>query len=1088
MRPIKLIISAIGPYAGLVPEIDFDIFEEKGLFLISGDTGAGKTTIFDAICFALYGTASGEYRDAKNMRSEYAADNVESYVDFYFSHQGRNFHVRRQPPYERKKQRGGPGTVTVTEKAVFCEDGQPPIEGITNVDRAVVELLHIDGKQFKQIAMIAQGEFWSLLNAKTDQRTEILRTIFATSGYKAIENKLKDRMDAAARRRDDAKKGMILHFRDICAAPGDPLADRLRELQDAVSESSQIWNPDEILDIIGNIAAHDREALGSMRPALSDAEEKYRETRDRRALAVTNNNFIERRDRLEKEHDALLRQEPEIRRAEEILARQKTAMRLLGPLDAAWKEKYDAADLTTRQIADAKTALADAKSAAAKADGALAEAKAKEPEAERLKLAAGKIDADEPRYRRREALAKQRTALSERDAEISSRELDLAGREAALTERISSLAKTVQALRNRPAELVAAKNIQEKLSALLSDLAALIDVDIPGRIKRRADLAKKQQSFLKARKMYDDAAGKRAQAERILENSRAGLLAQKLADGERCPVCGSIEHPLPAKLPDATISEEDFKKLQEKEAALQEKKNKANAEAEGANAALEEYESQLRARLLDILENPALDTEPGKPGISPEDGDEAEAFQPETESALAAFAGAGLDELISAAGDARIRLDGRVREQSTLCIALEKDCAALADAEESLSSAQSAETDELREKKERIESEKQDVKKEIAAADAELKSLEELGYPDWAAADNARRNAAAAYKKITGEITDAESEKKRADERVAAGDSRLRTLNSGLERLKGEEYDARQALENATALNGFASVDEMRTFIKSEDELARTENKINDYRNALAANDKQLAVAREDAAGKVPADLEELTAACDKLNAEADDLRKKCADAEQRIRVNEEKRGNIDILRKEFEAGGKEASVCGRLYSLVRGTTGNGKITLEQYIQGAGFDGIVAAANKRLLPMSGGRYELFRHEDAPGKRSSNFLDLEVMDNDTGHRRPVGSLSGGESFKASLSLALGLSDTVSSNLGGVQMDALFIDEGFGTLDRASIDSAMEILTSLTGSGKLVGIISHREELMENIPQQIRVTRTQAGSKISIEPGI
>ena len=175
MKPIKLLISGIGPYAGKVPEISFEQFGKKGLFLISGDTGAGKTTIFDAICFALYGAASGSYRDTKNFRSAYASPGVKSYVDFYFSHQGKNYHVYRSPSYERQKQRGS-GTIMEKEQAVFSEEGEVPIEGISQVNQRVQELLHINEKQFKQIAMIAQGEFWSLLNAKTEQRTEILRT------------------------------------------------------------------------------------------------------------------------------------------------------------------------------------------------------------------------------------------------------------------------------------------------------------------------------------------------------------------------------------------------------------------------------------------------------------------------------------------------------------------------------------------------------------------------------------------------------------------------------------------------------------------------------------------------------------------------------------------------------------------------------------------------------------------------------------------------------------------------------------------------------------------------------------------------
>lgn len=217
-------------------------------------------------------------------------------------------------------------------------------------------------------------------------------------------------------------------------------------------------------------------------------------------------------------------------------------------------------------------------------------------------------------------------------------------------------------------------------------------------------------------------------------------------------------------------------------------------------------------------------------------------------------------------------------------------------------------------------------------------------------------------------------------------------------------------------------------------------------------------------------------------------LRRNCNNSENRIHTNEEKQKSILGRREELEKARKENTICRRLYDLVKGTTGNGKITLEQYIQAAGFDGIIAAANRRLLPMSGGQYELYRQEDSLGKKSNHFLDLEVLDNYTGHRRPVGNLSGGESFKASLSLALGLSDTVSSNLGGVQMDALFVDEGFGTLDRKSIDSAMEILINLTGSNKLVGIISHREELMENIPQQIKVRKIKDGSQITIERGL
>ena len=293
MKPSKLIISAFGPYAGRVPEIDFTKFEEKGLFLISGDTGAGKTTIFDAICFALYGTTSGSYRDTKNLRSEYASDTAESYVDFYFSHQGKNYHIWRQPSYERKKQRGT-GVITEKEKAVFYEEGKAPVEGLTQVNLAVKDLLHIDEKQFKQIAMIAQGEFRDLLNAKTEQRTEILRTIFLTDGYKNIEYRLKDRMDASYAIRRKTEDSIVQYFGDVSASKTDVLSEELTELKDRARESGSAWNLEELLELLGRLIQSDQEKLEVEKERLEQAECILRSKQEALATAQTNNEFIDR--------------------------------------------------------------------------------------------------------------------------------------------------------------------------------------------------------------------------------------------------------------------------------------------------------------------------------------------------------------------------------------------------------------------------------------------------------------------------------------------------------------------------------------------------------------------------------------------------------------------------------------------------------------------------------------------------------------------------------------------------------------------------------------------------------------------------
>ena len=286
MKPIKLIISAIGPYAEEMPPIMFDAFEEKGLFLISGDTGAGKTTIFDAICFALYGKTSGTYRDEKNLRSEYAGDSVQSYVDFYFSHQGREFHVWRQPSYERQKQRGS-GVILEKEKAILYEEGQTPIEGLTQVNNAIEELLHINEKQFKQIVMIAQGEFWYLLNAKTDQRTEILRKIFLTDGYKNIESKLKDRMDASYKIKVKAEDSIIQHFEDVSVNEKDELFGELEDIKSRAGRSGSAWNLDEILDVMERLILSDRERLKCIKADLKKAEAELKKNNEEFALAKT---------------------------------------------------------------------------------------------------------------------------------------------------------------------------------------------------------------------------------------------------------------------------------------------------------------------------------------------------------------------------------------------------------------------------------------------------------------------------------------------------------------------------------------------------------------------------------------------------------------------------------------------------------------------------------------------------------------------------------------------------------------------------------------------------------------------------------
>ena len=287
---------------------------------------------------------------------------------------------------------------------------------------------------------------------------------------------------------------------------------------------------------------------------------------------------------------------------------------------------------------------------------------------------------------------------------------------------------------------------------------------------------------------------------------------------------------------------------------------------------------------------------------------------------------------------------------------------------------------------------------------------------------------------------------------------------------------------------GFADEAQFKSLLATEEEIGQTEETLTQYHQAVQTNKEQLAQSMEDAKGRVLVDEAALQQQVQAQAQLAADLQTESNLLQTRLTQNGRLQQNIAAQKEPLAAACQESQLCSQLYNLISGNISEkNKITFEQYIQAAGFDNIIAAANRRLLPMSDGQFELFRVQEAGNKRSKASLDLEVQDNFTGQRRPVGNLSGGESFKASLSLALGLSDTVSGDLGGVQMDVLFVDEGFGTLDRKSIENALDILLSLSGANKLVGIISHREELVENIPQQIRVRKSKNGSSIEIDTG-
>lgn len=1090
MKPVKLIISAFGPYGETMPEIDFEPFGERGLFLITGDTGAGKTTIFDAICFALYGETSGSYRDTRNLRSEYAGERVESFVDFYFSHQGREYHVYRQPEYLRAKQRGE-GTTIQKERAVFY-GGDVPVEGTTAVNEAVQELLHINVKQFKQITMIAQGEFRELLNADTKERTDILRTIFMTEGYQRIGYKLKERRDTGEAEKNAMEQSILQYFSGAEVSEDSAYAEALSDLQTKAAASKSTWNLEEMTAVLEQIMDEDQSVFRIKQKEFAVASEELDATKKALAVAHTNNEFIQRYEALQKEKQELVQEQEAMTVLTRLTARQKLATREVRPVYQSWMEKREALKQSEEGLAERQQELEKARQKLTEAVKELQEALAGEGEAEALKKKSEKLQEDFERYQQRDCLIKGIAELEEEQHRLEEEQSAIEKAEAALADKQIRLEESTKALREKPAELVRIQHEGKEIAALRERFRLLVEDTVPAYREKQAEVVHGQQVFQNSLENYREKEAARIHGEDMLERSRAGLLARDLQDGMKCPVCGSTHHPVLAKLAPEAITEAEYKELQAAEEQARTEKDKALRAVEQRKAKEEDMADSLRQDILDgiagcnsiiyRIETPDGEFPDRVAGGVPE-GETGE------KAVIEVSADMELDGLFSVAGTALKELEALQAAHGKQELSVQKACETFRADTEALERLRGEETQVLIERRRRYQEQKEENHTALTTQRACLQNLAAFEYDTLDIARQEQVRAETRAGQLLERISHAKTAKETAEKEHVKLEAMLTEQERACRELRQQEKRQEAEFGAVREEKGFASVEEFLEYAVTEDVIREQEERAKAYDTRVSVNADKLVQAEQDARDRVVMDEEKLQEAKELQEKQVEEIQTQKNQAERRLAVNEGIRKAILARKDKLEKYKKEYALCDRLYAMVSGQiSGKSKITLEQYIQAAGFDHIIAAANRRLLPMSDNQFELFRQEDSAGRRSSTILDLEVLDHFTGHRRPVGSLSGGESFQASLSLALGLSDTVSSNLGGIQMDALFIDEGFGTLDRRSMESAMNILVSLSGNRKLVGIISHREELKENIPQQIRVTKTREGSRIAVDMGI
>lgn len=893
MRPLKLTMSAFGPYAGQTT-VDFDALGTTGLYLITGDTGAGKTTIFDAIAYALYGEASGETRESSMLRSKYAEPETPTFVELTFANGGERYTVRRNPEYTRPKTRGTGTTVQKADAELTMPDGRV-ITKTREVTAAVTEVIGVDRAQFSRIAMIAQGEFRRLLLAQTDERKAIFRQIFRTGKYLALQNRLKD--DAAA------------------------LEKRCGELVAALRSTA--------------------EAIGCDDPdALPDAEDT---------------------DALLTALDALIDADADVRTQTGTKHEQAKAQhaRLLTDLGKAQAVEQARAELKT-----AEADLQQAQHEQASARTALDTAEAKQPDMEQLLQDIARLQDALGQY---EQLDKQRAQAK-------------AAREA-LEEKTAALE---QARAQAQATEQTCKSAREQLAE--QRCKALTELD--RQRKRCAELQKKLEA---AQEKYTQAAGAAQAAsayysalDRAYLDAQAGILARTLTPGQPCPVCGATEHPCPAAAPEQTP-----------DAAA---RKRAKADSERAQRDAEERSAEaaaLRGQLTAVRE--ALETA-------------CAALTPPLDPKTLAQTLPALQE--KAAQDAR-GCAGRLAEQR-----------AQLDKLQTLADGLSEQEAKLQQQRDAIRAGETDCAARAAHCD-------EL---DAAAANRA-------------------AELPHADSNAA---------QAALTQAQTHHEALRQALDTA------------------QKQHAAAQAKCAQLRGKIATLHTQA-----DAAPA--ADIAALQAQCDALSARTDVLQSQMNALDTRLQQNRTARAKLDTQRQEYDAAHERWQWVHALAATANGTIpGQEKITLEAFLQAAYFDRILGRANTRLLIMSGGQYELRRCERAGDNRSQTGLELEVVDHYNGTARSVKTLSGGETFAASLSLALGLSDEVQSSAGGVQLEAMFVDEGFGSLDSEALQQALTALVGVSGGCRIVGIISHVAELKERIDRQIIVTKDRSGgSRVQVQ---
>ena len=1036
MRPIKLTISAFGPYASK-QVIDFEELKGRNIFVISGKTGAGKTTIFDAISYALYGEASGESRETDSLRSHFADDNTETYVELEFELRGEKYTVNRVPKQKKKKARGEGYTEKSADATLTLPDGKV-ITKVKNVTDKIIEILGITREQFKQIVMLAQGEFKKLLLADSVEREGIFRKIFNTYDFEKIQAELKDKAANLSKNRTKSKHEMEINLKNI-KGEHDIVIDEYVDFP-------------LVIEKLKDLLERDNNIYKTLNEEGKEVDNKLQVKNQEKAIIETNNNLLKEKEIITKALEELLSKEDEYKNKAKTIIDGKNAKEVKYIED----KLIETTKKLTKREEDYNLSLKNIDSL-----------KLKQEEANKL------LQIEESKECDREKLSVEINNLNKLEEKII--ELD------SLNNKVMHLKQSAENSKlqiiNNKKETEELKKSKEEKELQLKDIATLetkkveLESDIKAKNKTLdevRELFKVIRSFQNTYIEHNNKAKEYKEFEveykKVKENyekmddlykkEQAGILASKLQENEPCPVCGSTNHPNKAtikenlKIPtkeELKVAKENLDKLEKENL---EKINNLTTLNSNKTTYLEQVNNHLSMLSATLNIDKTFNSETAK---------------------VVKNLGTELKSVIDKLKDELLKVIDKISLKEKIEKELNLITTTINEREQSLIKLEECEknyTTELTQNITKID----EYKKEIPENITNVKTLNNLIEVKTKELNISKEK-----------LAKLRLENENLAKKLEGENSTSKEINKSIEELKLEIANNQTNFNEAIKEQGFDNIEDYENAKLKISMVEVLEKEVENYNSEL----KLTKAKQEDIINKtkdiVFMDITTIDEEIRSIQNNKKELESKLRELHAIIVGNKTILKNVENLNIEFKEIEEEYKVVGELADLANGKKAP-YISFERYILASYFEDIIEAANIRLEKMTGDRFSLIRKTSKSKGAGQKGLELEIYDNYTDSSRDVSSLSGGESFKASLSLALGLSDIVQSNAGGVSLDTMFVDEGFGTLDPQSLDNAIDSLLELQRGGRLVGIISHVEELKERIDAKLEVTSTSKGSKV------